>query len=178
MSSQSKRRGRGSRATPSVGAAGYEGPGEGKGNTIVPRSFYGPGKGFDDRDSAWQLSDRWMTFLREKLPRAITFLYMPDEPNPSAFPRIRTLADNIHSNPGPGKTLPIFVTHSYTEGLDGAIDIWDAAAGAFRRRARGGRTREGEALLVLQRRPAVGGCDHHRRAGDRRPRVDVGGVQA
>ena len=36
-------------------AKGYEGPGEGKGNTIVPRSFYGPGKGFDDRDSAWQL---------------------------------------------------------------------------------------------------------------------------
>jgi hypothetical protein len=112
-------------------AAGYEGPGEGKGNTIVPRSFYGPGKGFDDRDSAWQLSDRWMTFLRGKLPNAITFLYMPDEPNPSAFPRIRTLADNIHSNPGPGKTLPIFVTHSYTEGLDGAIDIWDAAPGHF-----------------------------------------------
>jgi len=109
----------------------YEGPGEGKGNTIVPRSFYGPGKGFDDRDSAWQLSDRWMTFLRGKLPKAITFLYMPDEPNPSAFPRIRTLADNVHSNPGPGRALPIFVTHSYTEGLDGAIDIWDAAPGHF-----------------------------------------------
>jgi hypothetical protein len=112
-------------------ANGYEGPGEAKGNTIVPRSFYGPGKGFDDRDSAWQLSDRWMTFLREKLPKAITFLYMPDEPNPSVFPRIRTIAENIHSNPGPGKALPIFVTHDYTEGLDGAIDIWDAAPGHF-----------------------------------------------
>ena len=110
---------------------GYEGPGEGKGNTIVPRSFYGPGKGFDERDSAWALSDRWMTFLREKLPKAITFLYMPDEPNPSAFPRIRTLAVNIHSNPGPGKALPIFVTHSYTESLDGAIDIWDSGPRGF-----------------------------------------------
>ncbi len=110
---------------------GYEGPGEARGNTIVPRSFYGPGRGFDDRDSAWQLSDRWMTFLRDKLPNAMTFLYMPDEPNPSAFPRIRTLAENIHSNPGPGKALPIFVTHSYAEGLDGAIDIWDAAPGHF-----------------------------------------------
>jgi hypothetical protein len=111
---------------------GYEGPGEGKGNTIVPRSFYGPGRGFDDRDSAWKLSDRWITFLREKLPNAITFLYMPDEPNPSAFPRIRTLADNIHSNPGPGKALPIFVTHAYTEGLDGAIDIWDSGPRGFK----------------------------------------------
>jgi Glycoside hydrolase 123, catalytic domain len=113
-------------------ANGYEGPGEAKGNTIVPRSFYGPGKGFDDRDSAWQLSDRWMTFLREKLPKAITFLYMPDEPNPTAFPRIRALADNIHSNPGPGKALPIFVTHAYTEGLDGAIDIWDSGPRGFK----------------------------------------------
>ncbi len=110
---------------------GYEGPGDGKGNTIVPRSFYGPGKGFDERDSAWVLSDRWMTFLRDKLPKAITFLYMPDEPNPSAFPRIRALADNIHSNPGPGRALPIFVTHSYTEGLDGAIDIWDSGPRGF-----------------------------------------------
>ena len=103
-----------------------------------------------------QLSDRWMTFLRDKLPNAITFLYMPDEPNPSAFPRIRTLAENIHSNPGPGKALPIFVTHSYAEGLDGAIDIWDAAPGRLRRRSRGRRAREGATVLVLQRRPARG----------------------
>jgi hypothetical protein len=122
---------------------GYAGPGESRGNQIVPRSFYGPGEGFDDRASAWRLSDRWMTFLREKLPKAITFLYMPDEPSPAAYPRIRTLADNIHSNPGPGKALPIFVTHQYVEALDGAIDIWDSGPQGFqidrvaRERARG-----------------------------------------
>ena len=38
-------------------ARGYEGPGEGQGNRIVPRSFYGPGKGFDDRATAWELAD-------------------------------------------------------------------------------------------------------------------------
>ena len=113
-------------------ARGYEGPGEGIGNRIVPRSFYGPGRGFDDRASAWTLSDRWMTFLHAKLPRAITFLYMPDEPNRSEFPHIRALADNIHSNPGPGRTLPTFVTHGYAEGLDGAIDIWCSGPQAFR----------------------------------------------
>ena len=64
--------------------------------------FYGPGREFDDRASAWARSDAWMTFLRAKLPRAITFLYMPDEPRPPEYPRIRTLAENIHSNPGPG----------------------------------------------------------------------------
>ena len=43
---------------------GYEGPGEGKGNVIAPRSFYGPGREFDDRASAWAQSDAWMTFVR------------------------------------------------------------------------------------------------------------------
>src|SRR5688500_15904348 len=65
---------------------GYDGPGAGVGNVIVPRSFYGPGRDFDERPMAWSRSDAWMTLLREKLPRAITFLYMPDEPRPPAYP--------------------------------------------------------------------------------------------
>ena len=93
-------------------ARGYEGPGEGQGNRIVPRSFYGPGKGFDVRATAWELADRWMTFLQAKLPKAITFLYMPDEPSPAQFPRIRELADNIHSNRGPGRALPVSAAHT------------------------------------------------------------------
>jgi hypothetical protein len=111
---------------------GYDGPGQGQGNRIVPRSFYGPGKGFETQASAWQLADRWMTFLREKLPHAITFLYMPDEPASSKFAEIRGLADNIHSNPGPGRGLPTFVTHEYVAALDGSIDIWDAGPQIFK----------------------------------------------
>ncbi len=71
------------------------------------------GRDFDDRASVWAKSDAWMTFLRERLPRAITFLYMPDEPRPPSYPRILALAENIHSNlalaenihsnPGPGR---------------------------------------------------------------------------
>src|SRR5262249_17731365 len=57
-------------------ARGYEGPGEGVGNRIVPVSFYGPGRGWEDRPTAWSRSDAWMTFLSAMLPRAITFLYM------------------------------------------------------------------------------------------------------
>ena len=30
-------------------AHGYEGPAQGQGSRIVPRSFYGPGEGFDDQ---------------------------------------------------------------------------------------------------------------------------------
>jgi hypothetical protein len=108
-------------------AAGYEGPGEGVGNRIVPRSFYGPGSGgWDDRESAWRLSDSWMTFLAGAVPGAKTFLYMPDEPSPKEFARIRTLAGNVHSNPGPGRRLPIFVTKHWVAELDDAIDIWCA----------------------------------------------------
>lgn len=56
---------------------GFEGPGAGVGNIIAPRTFYGPGRDFDERSSAWSRSDSWMTFVREKLPRGITFLYVP-----------------------------------------------------------------------------------------------------
>lgn len=105
---------------------GYEGPGEGTGNQIVPLTFYGPGKAFDEQASAWKRSDEWMTFLGRTLPKAITFVYLPDEPSAKQFPYIRQIADNIHSNPGPGRKLPVFVTKEYDKGLDGAIDIWDS----------------------------------------------------
>ena len=104
---------------------GYEGPGENVGNRIIPRTFYGPGKIFDERASAWREADNWITLLREKFPSAITFLYLPDEPGRSEYNYILQLADNIHSNPGPGKALATFVTKHYVKELDGAIDIWD-----------------------------------------------------
>ncbi|HEV7498763.1 MAG TPA: hypothetical protein VGQ33_02115, partial [Vicinamibacteria bacterium] len=112
-------------------AAGYEGPGEGVGNRIVPRSFYGPGQGFDDRASAWRLSDSWMTFLAKAVPAAKTFLYMPDEPRAAEFPHIRALSANVHSNPGPGQKLPIFVTKQWVPELDDSIDIWCAGPQSF-----------------------------------------------
>jgi hypothetical protein len=107
-------------------AHGYEGPGEGVGNQIVPVSFYGPGRGWEDRPTAWRRSDAWMTFLAAVLPKAITFLYMPDEPRPPQFPEILMLAGNVRSNPGPGARLPIFVTKQWLAPLDEAIDIWCA----------------------------------------------------
>lgn len=110
---------------------GYEGPGEGVGNKIIPRTFYGPGTLFDERKSAWKYSDEWMNFINKNFPDAITFVYMPDEPGGSQYSYIRDVSENIKSNPGPGKDLPIFVTKSYTQGLDtskGVIDIWCAPA--------------------------------------------------
>ena len=107
--------------------ARYEGPGEGTGNRFAPLTFYGPGTAFDGRASAWARADAWMTFLDATLPGAITFLYMPDEPGPAQYGRIRSLADNVHSNPGPGRRLKTFATKEHVSELDGAIDIWCAA---------------------------------------------------
>jgi hypothetical protein len=104
----------------------YEGPGEGVGNHIVPRTFYGPGQLFTDRAQAWRTADEWITFLDQHIPGAFTFLYMPDEPRRDKYPQILAIGENIHSNPGPGKKLKTFVTHAYAPELAPAIDVWCA----------------------------------------------------
>jgi len=105
-------------------ANGYEGPGEGVGNTIVPATFYGPGPAYEDRASAWRASDAWMRFVQRTVPKALTFLYLPDEPYPEEYPHVRKIAENIRSNPGPGGSLPIFVTKRIIPEFEGLIDIW------------------------------------------------------
>ena len=138
-------------------ARGYEGPGAGVGNQIIPRTFYGPGKSFDDRASAWREADSWMNFLGKKFPNATTFLYLPDEPGPSEYKYIKQLADNIHSNPGPGKSLPTFVTKHYVKELDGAIDIWDTGPlGYDIKRAGEERSRGRKYWIYNGGRPALG----------------------
>jgi hypothetical protein len=138
-------------------ARGYEGPGEGIGNRIVPASFYGPGEDYDERESAWRKSDEWMTFIKGNLPGAITFLYMPDEPSRAEYERIWKIARNINSNPGPGKDLPVFVTKKYTKELDGAIDIWDSGPQGFDiERAREERARGRQYWIYNGGRPAGG----------------------
>jgi hypothetical protein len=138
-------------------ARGYEGPGENVGNQIIPRTFYGPGKSFDERASAWREADSWMTFLNEKFSNAITFLYLPDEPGPKQYSYIRQLADNIHSNPGPGKALSTFVTKRYVKELDGAIDIWDTGPlGYDIKRAEEERRRGRKYWIYNGGRPAAG----------------------
>ena len=79
-----------------------------------------------------------MAFITQTFPDAVTFLYLPDEPGRSEYAYIRKLADNLHSNPGPGKALPAFVTKRYVKELDGAIDIWDTGTAWLRHRARHG----------------------------------------
>jgi hypothetical protein len=112
-------------------ASGYEGPGEGVGNTIVPASFYGPGPAFEQKESAWKRSDAWMGFLARTLPKAVTFLYLPDEPYPPQYPEVRRLAENVRSNPGPGGKLPLFLTKRIIPEFQGLVDVWSIPPQAF-----------------------------------------------
>jgi hypothetical protein len=138
-------------------AACYDGPGQGVGNTIAPYSFYAPGTDFDDRAGAWQASDKWMRFLEERLPGAVTFLYLFDEPTAAQFPHIRRIAENIKSNPGPGGQLPLFVTREYCFELDGAIDIWDCGAPYYNiQHAEAERARGRDHWVCNGGRPAAG----------------------
>lgn len=105
--------------------AGYEGPGEGVGNRIVPATFYGPA-GFASNAEAWPRADAWVAFLAKAVHNALSFVYLPDEPTPDRFAEVRQIADHLHANPGPGRALPTFVTRRIEPALKGAIDIWAA----------------------------------------------------
>ncbi|HZO89967.1 MAG TPA: glycoside hydrolase domain-containing protein [Chthonomonadaceae bacterium] len=102
---------------------GYVGPGEGVGYSILPASFYGMGPEWSE-DRAHATADAFMTWLNGIKPNAITFLYITDEPPPDRLPWIRSIGQLHHANPGPGRNLPMFITHAPHPELEGAIDIW------------------------------------------------------
>jgi len=110
---------------------GYEGPGQGVGNRLAPHTFWGPDWRYLDPDFARADANAWMTLLAERLPRARTLFYMPDEPGPDLFDSIRKTARVIHDIDGPGKSLPVFATHGYTPELADAIDIWGVDSCSF-----------------------------------------------
>lgn len=58
----------------------------------ITATFYGPSKAFDGCESAWRTSDEWMAFIKERLPRVLMFVYLPDEPRSQQFAYIRRRA--------------------------------------------------------------------------------------
>ena len=92
---------------------GYEGPGEGVGNRIVPVSFYGPGASSSRTESAWKASDAWMGFLASTLPQGHDLPLPARRALPRAVPGGAShRGERAQSNPGPGGKLPTFVTKS------------------------------------------------------------------
>lgn len=107
-------------------ANGYHGPGQGKGEKLFTVGIYGSitGRAFHSLESTRAESDKWVSWFEKNAPGVTYFWYMIDEPGPVQFDWISERADWVHSNPGPGKRLPVFTTRNYTKELDKAIDIW------------------------------------------------------
>ncbi len=107
-------------------ANGYNGPGQGRGEKLFTVGMYGSitGRVMNSRESARLESDKWVNWFDNNAPDVTYFWYMIDEPGEVQFPWIREHADWVHSNPGPGKRLPVFTTRNYTPELDQAIDYW------------------------------------------------------
>jgi hypothetical protein len=107
-------------------AAGYQGPGEGLGNTMYSVNTYG--RDLPQREDDYRAeSDRWVRWFEQNAPQVDYFIYLTDEPKPSdedIVQWIRQRADWIHNNPGPGRKLPVFITVQPHEVLVGAVDIW------------------------------------------------------
>lgn len=136
----------------------YEGPGENTGNVIIPASFYGTGPAYENADTAYKASDEWMSFINAALPKATTFLYLPDEPRRRDFPKILQLGQNVHGNTaGPGGKLPTLVTHSVVADLSPAIDIWCVPTETYDPKQAAAERQAGKQVWVYNgRRPAAG----------------------
>ncbi|HTV00422.1 MAG TPA: glycoside hydrolase domain-containing protein [Luteitalea sp.] len=106
--------------------ASYAGPGLDTGNRVIPRTFYGPGRDFDTDESARTALQRWKTSL-EGLTPLLTFVYLPDEPTPPQFARVKEIGTRVRNAArGMGSPVKTFVTHGYTPELADAVDIWAA----------------------------------------------------
>lgn len=104
-------------------ALGYEGPGEGVGNTLFSIHTYGWPLG--DTESEYRAeSDAWVEWFDANAPNVEYFLYLIDEPGPDMYGWIAERASWIHDNPGPGRRLPVFITRQPIADLIGSIDIW------------------------------------------------------
>jgi hypothetical protein len=108
----------------------YEGPGKGVGESLFSISTYGVY--FDDNEAAYRAeSDAWVNWFTANAPGIEYFLYLTDEPGPDMYPWIQERASWIHNNPGPGHSLPVFMTRAPIESLIGSIDIWCCQAPSY-----------------------------------------------
>lgn len=106
---------------------GYEGPGEGQGYRILPRTFYSPGTAFDTSEGARDTVEQWTAFIRGFAPEALTFVYLPDEPRPAQFPRVLAVGRHVREAARAlGSPLKTFLTRGYVAQLEEAVDIWAA----------------------------------------------------
>jgi hypothetical protein len=116
---------------------GYAGPGEEIGNATFSIGLYGNlpteyGTSFENwsKELWWEGSDAWATWFAENAPQISIHKFLtPDEPDSASDLRaIKAQAEWTHSNPGPGSSIPTFVTHWITPEYQGYVDFWSISA--------------------------------------------------
>jgi Domain of unknown function (DUF4091)/Family of unknown function (DUF6067) len=91
---------------------GYDGPGVAVGTGIYSIGTYGNWnwRGGDEA-TMWQHADSWVNWFTANSPGTEYFLFLADEPTPSATAQVEKWAEWIKQDPGPGKQLLSMVTH-------------------------------------------------------------------
>jgi hypothetical protein len=110
-------------------AAGYDGPAEAMGNTIIPPALYSDVTTRErwEPDNAWQTADNFVNWINFVKPNALTPLHIIDEPSEDQFPWIINYTAHLRNNPGPGASLPNVITKRPDEQLVD-IDTWITVA--------------------------------------------------
>lgn len=137
-------------------ANGYRGPGEGTGEALFPVGMYASNVLGSNKEEAWIQSDLWVDWFKKNAPGITFFWYIIDEPTPPVFDLVKEKAGWIKSNPGIGKTLPVFTTSHFREELAGSIDIWAAYDGADLKILPSLRAKGGDYWFYNGNRPRIG----------------------
>jgi len=124
---------------------GYSGPGKNMGNTTFsigyggdfPKEYGGSVDNMNKRDW-WAGSDVWENWFVQNAPGVERHKYLfPDEPDwkgpkgklgTGSMDTIKMQAVWTHTNPGPGKNIPTFVTNMVKPVLLGHVDFWSISA--------------------------------------------------
>ncbi len=107
----------------------YHGNGEGVGEKLFPIGIYGNPVLGNVKDTVQKQANLWVNWFNKNAPLVKYFWYLIDEPLEDKYSWIRERAGWIKTNPGAGKSLPIFTTTNYTKALLGSIDIWSGYDG-------------------------------------------------
>ena len=137
-------------------ATGYYGPGEGSGEKIFPIGMYGSNVLGNTKEEVQKQSDLWVDWFNKNAPGITYFWYIIDEPNKDVFPWIRERSGWLKSNPGIGKSLPVFTTSHYQEALSDNIDIWAAFDGVDLDKLKDVREKGGDYWFYNGNRPRIG----------------------
>lgn len=136
---------------------GYHGPGQGKGENIFPIGMYASNVMGDNKADVQKQADLWVNWFSKNSPETRYFWYIIDEPeDKKVYPWIIERAGWIKSNPGIGKSLPIFTTSHYKEELAGIIDIWAAFDGVDLTKLQDLRDKGGDYWFYNGNRPRIG----------------------